>query len=195
MSLPEVKKIVKSCLSRGIRFDIIELTGGEPSLWKNIAKAVPLLNQITESITLVTNGNDPELIMSLGLKGWGVSGNQATDKQIEMFEPVKDKVFINTHPHKKVPSKPIPDSLPADCCVRNDPDRNPFQGDVNSMMYLRGKVYYCNCAFSLSGKVPLNENTVCDFKDDFVLKYVDKAYDQEMCKYCLCNSKVWNQLA
>jgi hypothetical protein len=194
MSIDEVKYIVNSCLERGIHFDIIEITGGEPSLWENITEGVPLLNQITKTLTLVTNGNNPDLIISLGLKGWGVSATQATKEQLAKFDRVRDRAFINGHTHKQVPFVPIEDSLPAACCVRGDPDLHAMAGEVNSMMYIRGNVYYCNCAFALQERIPLNEDVVCKFEDDFVAKFINKQYDQEMCKYCLCNSNVWNKI-
>jgi len=194
MPLEEVNYIVDSCKSRGIRFNIIEVTGGEPTLWVNIKEGIKLLNQITDTLTLVTNGNNPELVISLGLKGWGVSVSQATEKQLAGFSGVTDRAFMNTHIHKQVPVMLIENSLPAVCCVRSDPDLHPLPGEVNSMMYIRGKVHYCNCAFALQERTPLTENTVCNFEDDFITKYADKKYDQEMCKYCLCNSHVWTSI-
>ena len=61
----------------------------------------------------------------------------------------------------------------------------------NAMEYIRGLVYYCCDAFTYSGKAGLTEAIVCDFNDDFLKKYENKKYDQEICRYCLCNGKVW----
>jgi hypothetical protein len=191
MSIDEVKYIVNSCKKRNIYFDIIEITGGEATLWKNIIKGVQLFKQIADVITLVTNGNNPELVYSLDLPYWVVSQYQATAENIEKhLELGGDRVIINEAKHKRPPEQPFENVLPADCCVR----LNHFKEDQQVMEYLRGKVYYCCDAYAYSKKAGLDKSIVCDFREDFILKFSNKKYDKEICKYCLCNTNVWNQL-
>ena len=190
MDLQEIHSIVNSCKERGLYFDIIEITGGEPSLWKNIEEGVKLFAEICDMVTLATNGNNPELILSLGLKTWIVSASQATPKQMKKYEPVKHKLTINSHTHKKAPDHPVFNSLPAICCSRVTP-----QGEAQvSMQYLKGNVYYCCDAFAHTEYVEESDSIVCSFEDDFLVKYKDKKYDQKICQYCLCNQNVWKTI-
>jgi organic radical activating enzyme len=192
MSIAEVKKIVSSCKRRGIHFSVIELIGGEPSMWKNIKEGIKLLNEITDDIFFVTNGSNSELVIGLGLKHWILSTSQATKKQLLEYKDHFPKMGFNSHSHKRVPLTPVPDTIPAECVV----GISPFNSNIkeNGVAYLRGKVYYCNLAFAASNLVPVTDDMVCDFEDDFITKFADKKFDKEICQYCLCNSKVWNKL-
>jgi organic radical activating enzyme len=191
MSIREVDRIVVSCLKRGLHFEEIELTGGEPSLWRNIKYGVRLFSKICDTVTLVTNGNDPELIISLNLKKWIVSAGQITDEQLQIYESVKDKITFNGI-HKKTPNKAISDSLPADCSIRFS---RPEEMPQNNLLYFCGYICYCCNAFALSEKTGLSDSIACRFEEDFMAKFKDKDYTEEICSYCLCNGKVWNQLA
>ena len=192
MPLNEVKNLVESCKRRNIHFSVIELIGGEPTLWVNLKEGIKILNEITDDIFFVTNGQNPELVISLGLKHWIVSTSQATKAQWERFKGHTDKIICNVHQHKIVPVNAIPNSIPAVCVVAVDPF-NPIQRE-NGIGYLRGKMYYCNLAFALSDRVPLTDDMWCDLEDDFVTKFSNKTFDKEICKYCLCNGKVWSQI-
>ncbi len=192
MSMEEVHAIVESCKRRNIRFNYIELTGGEPTLWKHIREGVAAFRRISNEVTLVTNGNNPELILSLDLRTWGVSASQATKAQLEKYRnSTSGSIFYNAHSHKQTPDKPLPDTLPADCGVSYLPHKRIQQ---NSYTYIRGKVYYCCTAFPLSEKVGLTPDLVCDFEDNFIAKFADKTFNKSICSYCLCNKKVWMQL-
>lgn len=191
MSMDEVWDIVESCKKRKLRFNYIELTGGEPSLWKSIKKGAEAFSEICDVVTLVTNGNNPELVLSLNLKEWGVSSSQASKEQLKVYHDRKrGDVFYNAHSHKKTPEVPLENALPADCSVRFTA-RNMIP--QNSYTYIRGKVYYCCTAFPLSEKAGLTPDIVCDFEDDFITKFADKTFDKPICSYCLCNKKVWDQ--
>lgn len=189
MPIDEVDYIVDSCIERGYFFDTIEMTGGEATLWKNIYYGVSRFSEICDTLTLVTNGNNPSLVKSLGLKTWIVSASQATKAQLKQYEGLSN-VHYNSHEHKKLPDKPF-DALPASCCVSRTPDGLHPQ---NAIEYIKGKVYYCCDAFAHSEKTGLTDDIVCDFEDDFVLKFSDKKYDKEICRWCLCNGKIWEQL-
>jgi len=186
MTLTEVKYIVNSCKERGIHFGVIELGGGEPSLWVNLKKGVKLFKKICDEVYLTTNGNNPELIMSLGLNSWTVSSSQATRKQLAKYRKVRKKILFNGHPHKELPQMPVVNSLPAVCCVKF------FKGiPENCISYIRGNCFYCCLAFSLSGKAGLSDSIVCRFEDDFLSKFSDKTYNEKICSYCVCNGKVY----
>jgi organic radical activating enzyme len=190
MSVDEARYIVDSCIRRGIYFEVIELTGGEPSLWINIKEGIELFHRICDDIFLITNGNNPELILSLGLDSWAVSSSQATQDQLRKYDSVRHRITFNAHQHKKPPENTIEDTLPAACVVRTSPQGFP----QNQLLYIKGKVYYCCMAYTLSGKVSLTDTTVCSFDEDFLVHYNNKTYNERMCSYCLCNSKVWNKI-
>lgn len=189
MSLDEVNYIVNSCKDRNIHLDVIEITGGEVSLWKNIKEGVKLFSQICDTVTLVTNGNNPELILSLGLKSLIVSSSQATKKQLVQYIG-KPGVSFNAHTHRKLPDKVMDDKFPVNCNIKTSPEG--FM--QNNIFYLKGNVYYCCNTFALSEKVKPTEDMVCKFEDDFLLRFNNKKYDKEICHYCLCNDKIWKQL-
>ena len=192
MSIAEVNYIVESCLNRDIHFDIIEITGGEATLWKNIKKGVEAFREIADTITLVTNGNDPELILSLNLPWWVVSSSQATKKQLEVYKN-SDRVgniYYNDHQHKKLTEIPIPGSVPALCNITHTPGLQP----QNLIAYIKGKVYYCCNTYQISKKLPLTDDLVCNFEDDFMAKFSNKKYDKAQCAFCHCNGKVWEVL-
>ena len=188
MSMDEIEYIVNNCQRRGLYFDVIEITGGEPSLWKNLEYGVSRFSYICDTVTLVTNGNNPERIKSLGLKEWIVSTSQATGEQLESYKDTP--AIYNTHEHREPPTEPFEDVLPADCCVSLTPDGACPQ---NLIMYLKGKVYYCCNAYALS-EFTGEEGIVCSFEDNFNVLFLDKTYDKEICKYCICNHNVWNRL-
>lgn len=189
MSLDEVKYIVKSCGERGLHFDTIEITGGEASLWPNLVEGVELFKTICDEVTLATNGNNPELIKSLGLKTWIVSESQATPEQMEHYKDIRHRLTINSHAHRKNPVVPVKDSLPAACGTVVSPQGEPQV----TFEYLKGKVYYCCDCFAHSEHVNLTDDLVCSFENDFISKFSNKTYDKEICSYCLANAKIWIQ--
>lgn len=189
MSMDEIEYIVNSCQRRGLYFDVIELTGGEPSLWKNLEYGVRRFGYICDTVTLVTNGNNPERIKALGLKEWIVSSSQATEEQLNAY--VGTSAQYNSHEHRKPPIEALEEVLPADCCVALTPDGEYPQ---NLVMYLQGKIYYCCNAYALSEFAGEEAGTVCSFEDDFMILFSDKQYDKQICLYCICNHKVWNKI-
>lgn len=192
MNLAEVRYIVDSCHERGLHFRTIELTGGEASLWKHLEAGFKQFSTICDTVTMATNGNNPERVIALGMKSWIVSASQASPEQLQKYHTTvpKGRISFNTHKHKKPPSEAMKDVLPAVCCTRVTPS-----GEHQvTMEYLRGKVYYCCDAFAHTEYVKVTDDIVCDFEDDFVGKFSNKDYNKEICRYCLCNQRVWNQL-
>ena len=192
MSMEELRHIIDSCKVRGIRFSNIELIGGEPTLWKHLRDGVEALKEITDDVWFVTNGNDPELVISLGLKHWIVSTNQCTQAQLERFAGHYDKIKYNPCAHKIVPDIPLPDSLPAICNVSHSPFNSSIE--ENGLGYLFGDVYYCNCIVALGDMTPITNDLICRFEDDFVMKFAEKKFDKPACQRCLCNDKVWTRI-
>jgi len=192
MSIDEAYRIVKSCQQRNLHFDTIELTGGEASLWKHIREGVVMFGRIADNVTLATNGNNPDLVKSLGMKTWIVSASQATKEQMAKYEPIKRRLTINKHRHKKMPNSPVINSLPALCAT----SRDPLTGEPQTcFQYLRGKVYHCCDAAAHCYRLGLShEEYSCDFEEDFIKRFYHKTYNKEICQYCLANQKVWNQL-
>jgi len=191
MSQGEVDHFVQSCKDRGIRFAVIELTGGEPSLWANLEYGVRKFQEIADQVILITNGNDTQRILDLGLSHFVVSASQANEKQLEIYRASDRHIIYNQHQHKLSPTTPVPDSLPADCCADEDPFTKEPQ---NSIEYILGKVYYCCGAVACSEYAGMTEDLVCNFEDDFIIKFSDKKYDKAICQYCLCNNKVWHSI-
>jgi hypothetical protein len=190
MSTIEIREIVSSLERRNIRFDIIEITGGEPTLWSNIRYGVTMFKTVADKVTLVTNGCDPSLVMSLNLPFFGVSASQTTTEQLSKFEPVKDKFFTNDHQHKKPPIKPVPGSLPAKCTLIH----TRAQEKQIMLGYMYRRIYYCCNACALGEIVGVDLATICDFEDDFLEKFKDRKFDRAICSVCLCNSKVWDKV-
>ena len=190
MQMEEVRMFVDSCKARHIHFDVIELTGGEASLWDNLEEGIELFKQVSNDITLVTNGNNPDRIINLNLKHWIVSSSQASSSQLLKYEPYNSKINYNSHQHKKPPTTAVPNSLPANCCVLKD----VFGRTQDSMLYLKGKVYYCCNAFPITEYINIDDEIVCDFEDDFVSKMSNKSFTHPVCQYCICNVKVWERI-
>jgi hypothetical protein len=192
MPMSEVQHIVDSCKKRGIYFSVIEITGGEVTLWENLEEGVEALWEITDDIFFVTNGNNPKRVINLGLKHWILSTSQATKEQIKEYKNYLPQMGVNGHAHKPVYREPILGTLPAMCVA----GISPFNSKVreNSIEYLKGKVYYCNSIFPLSCKMPLTDDLVCDFEDDFLTKYKNRRFDKKVCQICLCNSRVWSRV-
>jgi hypothetical protein len=190
MQMDEVNYIVNSCKERGLHFDMIEITGGESSLWVNLEEGVKKFSEICDMVTLATNGNDPERIKALGLKTWIVSESQATPEQMEHYKDLRHRLTINAHTHKKMPDRPMDNALPSACCTNVSPWGEPQA----TFEYVKGKVYNCPDCYAHLEYVPLTEDLVCNFEDDFVTKFMNKTFDKEICRYCLGNGRVWAQI-
>ena len=190
MSFLEILQVTRSLKNRGIRFDVIELTGGEPSLWSNLKVGVQLFSEVCDVVTMVTNGNEPDKVLRLGLPYIIVSSSQASPEQLAEYKKAKGiKIAYNTHEHKPLPVKRVNDPLPAQCCVRKD----CFGKEQTSLLYLAGTVYSCCNAFAISEKTGLSDSIACDFESNFFYLQ-EKDYNNPICAYCICNSKVWNQI-
>lgn len=191
MQRDEVDYIVDSCKKRDLRFGIIELTGGEASLWEHLEYGVRRFSEICEYVTLATNGNNPERIIALNLKTWIVSASQATGAQLSKYQKYSHRIAYNHHHHKKMPDQPVQGSLPSKCCTRTD----SFGRSQITMEYIRGKVWYCPDAFAHTEKTGVYADIVCDFEGTFLGKFLRKRYDQRICQYCLGNGRIWNAMA
>ena len=191
MSLEELKFIIDSSRSRGLRYETVEFTGGEPTLWTHLEEAAHLVfnSGICNNLFLVTNGNNPERIRPLLplLDYYCVSSSQANAQQVDAHKAFGHRIYWNEHKHKQIPTVGLIDVLPAECCVRVNPDGTL----VNTLMYLKGMVYYCCNAYHNSKIISGDSGLYCRFEEDFALKFSNKNYDKQICRICLCNRKVW----
>jgi hypothetical protein len=189
MTMEEVQHIVDSIKRRNIHIDVIELTGGEPSLWSNLENGVALFKQICDTVTLITNGNNPQRIIDLKLKYWVVSSSQASEQELEMYKPYSDRIIYNNHHHKKIPETSVKGFETAACSMEVD----PFGNAQIALMYIKGYVYYCCSAFGLSNKVPLTRDVIISFERDW-LEYFKDRVSKPICGHCLSNTVVWHNI-
>jgi hypothetical protein len=194
MSMEEVNYFIKSSQKRDIHYFSVTLSGGEPTQWSHFEEAITLIYEsgITDRIELVSNGTQPDKIFKIShmLFAYAISTTQCSDKNIEKFKLSGDNVIFNSMKHQPLPISPTPNSLPAECCSGVD----LLGTESNQLNYINGKVYYCCNALLQSELVGLSDDLVCDFEDDFINKFSDKKYDKDICKYCLCNSRVWKAI-
>lgn len=185
MSLGELYYFINESLSRGIYYDLIELTGGEPTQWFSFKTGIEMIYNggICNGISLVSNGTSPEKIFEVEdmLEYYHISITQTPKDQLKKFER-REKAIYTSSKHKILPVEPVEGTLPADCC------------SSNQVEYINGKVYYC-CNALLQSKVHgLTDDLVCSFEDDFMAKFSNKKYDKQICTTYLCNEKVWNKI-
>ena len=194
MTMEELRGITSSSKKRGIHYDTITLTGGEPTSWPNLKQALKELyiSKIADNLTLITNGTNIEKIIEVKpfLNYYAVSYTQCGMKRKAEFDALGHTIIYNGGEHKVIPTEPLKDTIPTECC-----NEKSFIGvKQNQVHYIAGKVYYCCYAKLFEYQIPLKGDMVCDFTDDFVAKFSNKKYDKEICKYCICNHKVWKQI-
>lgn len=194
MSMDEVNEIISSSKKRGIHYDTITLTGGEATEWPNLKQALKALyiSKIADNITLITNGTNIEKIIEVKpfLNYYAVSYTQCGMKRKAEFDTLGHTIIYNGSDHVELPTEPIEGTTPAECC-----NANSFVGiKQNQVHYIAGKVYYCCYVKLFENVIPITPDMVCDFKDDFISHFSGKNYKKEICKYCICNQKVWKQI-
>lgn len=194
MGLEEVIHIINSSKERGFHYDMITLTGGEPTQWTYLKEGVRLFYRsgITDHISLISNGSHPQAIFEISemLSSYAISATQASEYHLQLFRNSGHRIIYNNETHKELPIKPILDTLPARCCNWLD----QLGREVNQVFYVREKVYYCCMVLVESKHEEITEDLCCSFEDDFIQYYKDKRYDKRICQYCLCNEKVWDSL-
>jgi hypothetical protein len=193
MSRYELTNFIASCKERGIHFLEIELTGGEPSLWSLLEESIPLLKEIANEVSLITNGNNAEEIVELLNKHsvkYAVSVPQATPEQIAIHSSRGIGVTWNNHIHKPLPICPVENSLPPICSGKVDREGRL----VKQLFYLNGKVYYCCTAKAGMNILGYDECYVCNFESNFIEKFSTRKDDLPICTVCLCNAKVWESI-
>jgi GT2 family glycosyltransferase/organic radical activating enzyme len=196
MDLEELEHFIRSCQQRNLRFTFVELTGGEPTGWPLFELAVKRLvnSRITERVTFITNGSNPELAVKVANHHnlhYVVSKTQATPRQITYHEKHGVGVLWNTEPHKSCPSTVQQENLPANCSQRQARDGQV----VRELAYIQGKVWYCCTAKANMFRVGTEDSTLfCDFNEDFDSFFKHRNFDKPVCGVCLCNAKVWERL-
>lgn len=193
MSLNELNNFIISSQTREFHYKVIELTGGEPSLWSHFEEGLRLLSEskIADSITFITNGNNAQKVSEIAklyAPEYYVSIQQATPKQVAIHRESGNTVLWNTNPHKPVPKEPVINSLPAQCAVGQS-----FRGErQNGLLYLKGMIYYCCNAPANMEIVGQDQSCSISFDEDFVSYFSNKLFDKEICSVCLCNHWVWS---
>jgi hypothetical protein len=192
MSLEELDHFILSCKTRNIRFDFIELTGGEPTLWPLFEEGVKKLveSEITERVTFITNGSSPELAVRVANQHnlrYVVSKTQATPAQIEYHKNYGVGVSWNTEPHIECPTSLHLENVPASCSQKQS--REGFV--VRELCYDQGKVWYCCTAEANMRRLGVDDPTLCcNFDDDYDTFFKDRKFDRTICGSCLCNSRM-----
>lgn len=194
MSLEEVKNIITSSKARGIHYSMIHYAGGEPTVWTHLEEATKLFYEsgITDNITLISNGTNPEKIFSINhmLSCYAISATQISAKQLALFTNTNHKIIYNHFKHVNLPTVSLLDTLPAICCNRMD----YLGANTNQLHYVNGIVFYCCYALVLSEKACLTPDLFCNFEEDFLLKFSDKTYNKTICTYCICNNNVLEKI-
>lgn len=196
MSQEELDYLISSCLQRGIHFDTIELSGGEPTIWPLFESGLRKLSEagIADNLTFITNGRDPEVVAgianSLGLR-YIVSATQCTPSQYNAHERLGVGVWWNKSNHKPIPTSAIPNSLPVVCTQR----QNGSGRVIRQLSYIAGEIWYCCMAKANSYIVGGNASLHCSFDDDFLSYFSRRATDLPICSVCLCNKLVWDSIS
>lgn len=195
MEKNEFKCFIYYCQKRDIHFSTIELTGGEPTLWPLFEWALERLrlSGITDDITFITNGNDAartaKIANRLGIK-YTVSVKQAGAKSVDIHVRQGVGAMWIDNEHKPLPTKSVPNSLPASCSQIHDRSGRA----VCQLCYIKGNVYYCCLAHANSIRVGTDPRYVCSFEDDFITYFANRQFNVPICSVCICNEKVWRTL-
>ena len=96
-----------------------------------------------------------------------------------------DRIAVWAEAHRRLPAKPVPNALPAECICR----------DTQGMAF--GRMYTCNNAYGLAVRlgVPVNDPEIsCSLDDDFAEHWLSRRqlrFSQHICSGCLTNNHVW----
>jgi hypothetical protein len=193
MDRKELDQFVADCQQRGLSFDTVEFTGGEPLLWEHLEYACELLTStgVARSLLLITNGTNP-LRMAAVLNYFDryvVSQSHCLPADLLIHQQL-GKAIYNTHQHKPLPQMPHLGVLPAQCCTARD----LIGRKTNVVVYLCGRVWYCCLAFANQQRTQLDEGLSVAWQDYRPETFQDKRYDKLICTVCVCNEKVWGRL-
>ncbi|MFA5759627.1 MAG: radical SAM protein [Clostridia bacterium] len=197
MSLETIKIFCDKIENLPIEIEVA-LSGGEPTLWKNLTEGCGLIRECKNVIIkLNTNCIKFEIINEL-LKNNLIDvvfTDSANYNQLNadlLHYSWGAQVVIHqweNNQHKKPPVLPLEGVLPASC-------------GCDKIGVIDNFVYICPNFYSIINRVGLNNKEffgkyIYNIKEDWYNKLIEmrkEKYNMEVCKYCLGNNKVWNRL-
>lgn len=190
MPLADIEKLIRRCRELDCRYKRISPTGGEPTEWEHFAEASQMLHDsgITDELFLVTRLARPDVLKSVihlydhVRVSLAPSNESATS---ELYSKYPGKIEVWAEPHRRMPDKPVPDTLPASCVCP----------DTQGMAF--GRMYMCNNCYPLAVRLglPLDDPEIsCSLDDDFAEHWLSRRqsrFSHQMCSVCLANNRVW----
>lgn len=195
MSLEEVDHFIESCLRRGIHFREVEITGGEPTLWRHFEEGVKRIyeSHVADDVSFVTNGNNPELAVEVSTRyapWYFVSLQQATPQQAHYHRRHGARPLWNTEVHRPPPTRPYPETLPCQCGATI----SRWGERCIGLSYFHGTVFYCGLAPSLQYITNPDPQISVPFDEDFITHFSNKKFDRPICAMCLDNQAIWRRI-
>jgi organic radical activating enzyme len=191
LSMDELRALTYWTRASGYKYELLSLSGGDPSLWSNLIPGVKHLRKsnLFKKICAVTNGiewHNFEPVIDY-LDYISVSQYNGNEKETSEFKAkYPDKVnLINQTIRHIPPTTPIPDSLPARCHCRG-------------WSITGSKVWACNCAETLITMLGFSIDEYCAFFSPLRRNYLEKLehsnfYKMRICQYCIGNDKVYTK--
>jgi hypothetical protein len=190
MPLADVEKLIRRCRESDCRYTRISPTGGEPLEWEHFAEASRMLSDagIADELSLITSLTRPDVLESvIHLYGYIRVSLHPHNKAatVDLYRKYPDRIHVWAELHRRAPSRPVPNSLPAECVCP----------DTQGMVF--GRMYTCNNAYSLALRlgVPVDDPEIsCSLDDDFAEHWLSRRqsrFSQRICSGCLANNRVW----
>jgi|GEM_PF-4510441 len=189
MGLDEVGKLIERCQILGVHYDLIRLSGGEPTLWKHIYPGLEMLSNsgIADKFDIASNCQRPDVIEAIidllsAVRLTLYPNNSDSIREIALKYP--EKVNVWGEAHRKMPAMPLKGTLPANCCC-------------TAQAYSKGWFYSCPNAFSNACHVGLDVHSpelACSVNENFgahFLAHHESRYSHLICSVCLANEHVW----
>lgn len=188
LSIDALDRFIARCETIDVHFAWAWFTGGEPTLWPDLVEGIKRLHASPSfgKLRIKTNGVhierlDPvidkidEVVITVHHENAKLAASLAGRKKFK---------FWAEH-HRKVPDKPIPNSIPAPCICHHVP------------FYFDGRLYVCPGVAQVHPKrgIPLeDDDSSCPIERDFVAHFLarqKKARWQEICSQCISNGLVY----
>lgn len=191
LSLGALSVFLQYTRDSGYHFDLMSLSGGDPSLWSNLNPGVKMIREsgLFDRICVVTNGiaylNFKPVVDYLDyIRVSRYIGNEHQIKDALNEYGSKVQVIDQTVRHIP-PTKPIPDSLPASCHCEG--------------WSLSGtRIWACNAVETLLTMLGMEMKTHIAYSSAIKIDYLkalerSNFYNMPVCAYCIGNDKVYNR--
>jgi organic radical activating enzyme len=185
-----VEKLCKRTLDNGGRYEWLQLSGGEPLLWSNLAVGCRIVKDsgAFKRIRIFTNGDNQERLITL-LNSELVdfvyinttNSNQETCQILKRDYPTKS--YLDYTAHKRLPEVMIADTVPPDC-------------HCNHLCVIENNVYPCGNFYTHIRRLGKNleeyRKFFCTLDDDWIgfFRTVNR-FTMDICQLCLANGRVW----